>query len=335
MATRIATFFLVAAAAAPWACGATRAVPTGLPPAGDDEKADAAGAPAPMDARIGGDAVIASLPRDAAVDMAMSPVSLDAPRAPSPDGRAGVAGDMGVDRAGADAASGCVTAKICDDFESYVPGGSIAPWKANVSGGTVAVDGVHAYSGKAAAHIHATPGGNHRAQLVRAGAPLFPADGNAFWGRMMVYATNFPQKSDTEDKNVHFDVIQADGAQLSDGQYRIAGMGNFLLNYEPHDCYYGTNKPIPENRWACWEWLYDGAKNTIDFYVDGVLQAHLMDMGQGCVDNTKSIWAAPQFSNLRLGWINYQSMSQTVDMWLDDVAAGPARIGCGTSDSAH
>ncbi len=229
---------------------------------------------------------------------------------------------------------GCAGARMCEDFESYTDGKPLTPWKLSSVGGTVKVDDVHAFSGKLSAHVHVTPGGNRRVQLGRSGTPLFPGDRNAFWGRMMVWASHLPKLSNAANMNVHFDVVQSDGAPATRGEYRIGGMGGVLLNYEPHDCWTWVSKQIPQDKWACWEWLFDGVTNSIEFYVDGQLQIQLKSTGQGCVDGTRSVWAAPQFTNLRLGWVNYQSMAETVDMWIDDVAIGAKRIGCAAANPA-
>ena len=142
---------------------------------------------------------------------------------------------------------------VCDGFETYKVGGGFGDWKNNGTSGMLSVDSTHVFAGLQSAHFHVDAGANKRLQLERTGAPIFPAQNNTFWGRVMVWASNLPMMSDTENKNVHYDVIQASGA--TPGEYRVAGMGGVLLNYEPHDCYYGTSKMIPQDRWACWEWL--------------------------------------------------------------------------------
>jgi len=143
-----------------------------------------------------------------------------------------------------------------------------------------------------------------------------------------------PGMSDKEDKNVHYDLIQASGADPALGEYRVAGMGGVLLNYNPHDCYFGTQKPIPVEKWACWEWLFDGEKNVIEFYIDGVQQARVENKGQGCVDGTSSVWEAPTFSELRIGFVNYQSKAETTTLWLDELELAPDRLNCPTPTAA-
>jgi hypothetical protein len=240
----------------------------------------------------------------------------------APGGGGNSAGAGGAAPPGADGPA-CGTAKICDDFESYTTPTNLAPWTTTVQAGSVMADGTHAYSGKQSVLIHANAGANSRAQINRTGSPLFPANPNLFWGRMMVYMTALPASS------VHYDNVQGDGQGT--GQYRIGGMGGILLNYEPHDCYDHIAPMLPQNKWSCWQWLYDGTKNTIEFYVDGKLQAKVVNTSQGCVDGTSSVWAAPMFNAVHLGWVNYQATTAPVDLWLDDVALGADQIACPTA----
>jgi hypothetical protein len=226
----------------------------------------------------------------------------------------------------------CDPANVCDGFETYMPGGGFGAWRQNGTGGTLKVDSTHAFSGAQSIQIVSKPGGSQRMQLQRMGTPLFPATNNKFWGRVMAWAENLPGKSDTENKNVHYDLIQASGAGA--GEYRVAGMGGVLLNYEPHDCYKNASKLIPQNKWACWEWLFDGSTNTIEFYIDSQLAASVVGTGAGCVDGTNSVWQAPMFNQLRVGFVNYQSKAETTMIWMDEFAAGPARIGCPKATSA-
>jgi len=242
--------------------------------------------------------------------------------APGGGGNSSGAGAGGAAPPGADGPA-CGTAKICDDFESYTTPTNLAPWTTTVQAGSVTADGTHAYSGKQSVLIHANAGANSRAQINRTGSPLFPANPNLFWGRMMVYMTALPASS------VHYDNVQGDGQGT--GQYRIGGMGGILLNYEPHDCYDHIAPMLPQNKWSCWQWLYDGTKNTIEFYVDGKLQAKVVNTSQGCVDGTSSVWAAPMFNAVHLGWVNYQATTAPVDLWLDDVALGTDQIACPTA----
>jgi hypothetical protein len=245
-------------------------------------------------------------------------------------GSAGAGGTGGASVAGSARTAPCAAGNVCDGFE----GTDLGAWTQNGDDGTLKADTTHVFAGSKAMQFVSVPGGNKRVQLERSGAPLFPLVGNKMWGRVMAFANDLPGMSDQENKNVHYDLIQASGADPAVGEYRVAGMGGVLLNYNPHDCYFGTQKAIPEDRWACWEWLFDGDKNVIEFYIDGVQQARVESMGQGCVDGTSSVWEAPTFSELRIGFVNYQSKSETTTLWLDELEIGPERIDCPSPTAA-
>ncbi len=238
-------------------------------------------------------------------------------------------GGGGTSPGGGGGTSPCSAGHVCDGFE----GADFGIWKKNGDGATQ-VDMTHVFAGTQSMQFVSEPGGNKRGQLELAGAPLFPLAGNKMWGRVMAFAHDLPGMSDKENKNVHYDLIQASGADPALGEYRVAGMGGVLLNYNPHDCYFGTQKPIPEDKWACWEWLFDGEKNVIEFYIDGVQQARIENKGQGCVDGTSSVWEAPTFSEMRIGFVNYQSKSETTTLWLDELEIGPDRLNCPTPTAA-
>jgi hypothetical protein len=242
---------------------------------------------------------------------------------------AGSGGASGSSAAGSGGTTPCSAGHVCDGFE----GADLGVWTKNGEG-AVEPDTTHVFAGSQSMQFVSEPGGNKRSQLERSGAPLFPLAGNKMWGRVMAFAEDLPGMSDKENKNVHYDLIQASGADPAMGEYRVAGMGGVLLNYNPHDCYFGTQKPIPMDKWACWEWLFDGEKNVIEFYIDGVQQARIENMGQGCVDGTSSVWEAPTFSELRIGFVNYQSKAETTTLWLDELELASERLNCPSPTAA-
>jgi hypothetical protein len=242
---------------------------------------------------------------------------------------AGSGGAGGTSAAGSGGTTPCSAGHVCDGFEAA----DFGSWTKNGEG-AIELDTTHVFAGSQSVQFVSEPGGNKRGQLERSGAPPFPLAGNKMWGRVMAFAKDLPGMSDKEDKNVHYDLIQASGADPALGEYRVAGMGGVLLNYNPHDCYFGTQKPIPVDKWACWEWLFDGEKNVIEFYIDGVQQARVENTGQGCVDGTSSVWEAPTFSELRIGFVNYQSKAETTTLWLDELEIGTERLSCPTPTAA-
>jgi hypothetical protein len=248
---------------------------------------------------------------------------------------------------GADAApttGACGGALFCDDFDSYAasgnPGGM---WKTSTqAGGTLSVDTTHAHSGKNAVHVM-NPGGAafERAFMSLEGAPLFPLAHNTFFGRMMIYVTKVPANT------VHWTIIQGEGSKvpgfpdLTQAVYRYGGQinGNQLMsNYDTQpgrlsDCAQRSKVAVPENKWACVEWRFDGELKELDLWLDGAIIPALSVRQkavptQGACQNAaySGIWEPPTFDSIRLGWQHYQQGPG--EAWIDDVAIDTKRVGC-------
>ena len=79
---------------------------------------------------------------------------------------------------------------------------------------------------------------------------------------------------------------------------------------------------MPEGKWACMEWYFDGATNTQKFWLDGkaIDDLTVVGQGQGCVsDGTAGKWYFPSFEHLSVGWESYQT-DDPREVWIDDVA---------------
>jgi hypothetical protein len=248
-----------------------------------------------------------------------APATLDGP-APSPD-----------------AADLCAGTLLCDDFEMYPagqqPGG---PWHTSTNMGAVAIDSTRAHSGANSVHIttQAGAGTYRRAYFSIEGAPVFPVANDVFYGRMMVWLTAAPPET------VHWTNIQGEGnvtGQNFRAFVRYGGqvMKQLMANYDTSgvssDCWQHSQVAIPEGRWACMEWKFDGPANRQDFWLDGqsIPALTVNGMGQGCINNgTGGVWYGPAYDAIRLGWEHYQNTAIAIDMWIDDVALADHRIGC-------
>jgi hypothetical protein len=244
----------------------------------------------------------------------------------------GTAGSGGSGGAGG-AASGCQGALLCDDFESYAdtPG---APWKVTKnSAGNVVIDGAQHRSGSKAVKF-TTSGAMSYQQAFISLEKIFPIANNAFYGRMMIYATAAAKDG------VHWTMIEGEGANTAEGidnaQVRYGGqqMKSLMANYDSSgkksDCWRHSATKMPEAKWACMEWYFDGATNTQKFWLDGKAIDDLTVMGQGdgCINqDTGGKWIYPSFSRLNLGWTSYQT-DDPREVWIDDVAIGTSQIGC-------
>lgn len=263
---------------------------------------------------------------------------------------------------GAEVKGACGTAKICDDFESYA---EVAPpdgiWTFlgpdNRSAGsktTLVVDTSKAYSGSRSLHVTAPRGYGGAWIATTEGLPF---ENNVMWGRMMIYIENPGPK--------HLDFMRVSTA-IFNGQpvglegyihYGLVGFGGKKLGFQYMNRYDAGNgeafnrssTPIPESRWVCIEWHFDGSpegvrgpstsspsapKSELRAWLDG--EAH-EDMTRVpttpnvCCGNASEEWTAPPFEMLQLGYKNWQPDSaegENEEVWIDDVAVGTERIGC-------
>jgi hypothetical protein len=115
----------------------------------------------------------------------------------------------------------------------------------------------------------------------------------------------------------------------------------WMANYETPDSYSGTGPKtdcwlhaksvvIPTGTWACVEWQFEGAANTMRFWLNGtaVPSLTMTGTGEGCGNQGNSYtWTAPKFDRLDLGWESYQS-DDARTLYIDDVAVSTTKIGC-------
>lgn len=252
-------------------------------------------------------------------------------------GGGGAAGTAGSGNGSAGAPSGdCSGALICDDFEAYTgtPGG---PWKVTkTSFGNVTIDGTQHRSGTKAVKFTTTGGKDPDFyQLAYISAEkIFPVPNNAFYGRMMMYVTK------AANDGVHWTMIEGEGpvaAQgISNAMVRYGGqhqqrlMANYDSKDKASDCWQHSATKMPEAKWACMEWYFDGATNTQKFWLDGQAIADLSvtNEGEDCVSQgTGGKWIYPSFARLNLGWGTYVK-DDPREAWIDDVAVDTKRIGC-------
>ncbi|MDP9033352.1 MAG: hypothetical protein M3O50_00970 [Myxococcota bacterium] len=250
----------------------------------------------------------------------------------------------------------CGRAVVCDDFESYAIGAPpSAPWSVAKSVGSAVVDGTRSRSGKQSVKISAPAATGYRSTLLRlTGGGLLPVTGSSVYGRMMFWLESAPTTS------VHWTFI--DGAGLVPGAayhsvYRYGGQkplpasdggaaGNQMMaSYDTPDSYAGTGpgsdcykhssgRAVPVAAWTCAEWQFDGATNTMRFWINGTEAADLTvsGTGEGCTQQPSTyVWTAPSFQQLDVGWESYQA-DDARTIWIDDLAYGQARVGCPGGD---
>lgn len=175
-----------------------------------------------------------------------------------------------------------------------------------MSGGTVATDATRAYSGEQSVKLTTTSGSSKRALLNLSG-PSLPIPENVMFGRMMMWLDEAPANT------THWNNVDA-GGTIADtnvqAHYRYGGQyaGKLMANYDSSptksDCWRHSKTQIPVQRWACFEWQFDGPTNTMRAWLDGVALSDITinGKGDGCIAHElDDKWVAPTFSNVSVG----------------------------------
>ncbi|HEY2899636.1 MAG TPA: hypothetical protein VGL59_03595, partial [Polyangia bacterium] len=268
----------------------------------------------------------------AAVDAGAGGAAVDAPPAV----------DQAADHAGADAGSSpCVPgALLCEDFEGYAVGPSLAPtWMTDNMGGTLQVDTTRPFAGTKSVHFTATVNVGNLLQIWKQGAPLFPIKNNTFYGRVMMWLSRQPTGE------VHFNTVQANGMLPGSNQiakYAYGAMNSKLMagytirateaDLPTVDCGKSTGTTgYPVGKWVCAEWEFDGANDVMHYWLDSVAQTAVdlvkTDPSCGMTPPPGNEWKAPTFNKLMLGWYS-QAYAMPVELWMDDVVISTERVGC-------
>ena len=89
---------------------------------------------------------------------------------------------------------------------------------------------------------------------------------------------------------------------------------------------FGTSASA-DGKWHCAEWQIDGPTQSYHFYFDGT-EVTSIALANGPMKYAGTD-IPPSFSQLRVGWNNYQSAPPGFVAWIDEIAVDANRIGCG------
>jgi hypothetical protein len=236
-------------------------------------------------------------------------------------GNAGAAGSAG---GGTSTCSGG-TYFVCEDFEApSLPNA----WTAR---GMVSIATDQAKRGTRSLKIGQAENGERR--IVRSAAGIAATH----WGRIF-YRVEAP----TPGVFVHSTLValEGNGPGIGVAEYRVVDtvqdanrMHQFLWNVQPSGAEFGKGSAYDwrfDGDWHCAEWLVDGANQAYRFFIDSteVTQIAIANGAgnDGTGDNRTHI--PMSFTELRVGWNNYQSASPGFVAWFDELAIGGSRVGC-------
>lgn len=257
----------------------------------------------------------------------------------------GAAGNGGSGAGAGASGKGCADSGflVCEDFESTEAGQIPTGWTRRGADDKVGVASDQAASGSKSLKLGATASGERR--IARPGTAL----GAAHWGRI-----RFKVQLPVTDAFVHSTLVAGAGMGPSKGEVEVrlvdtvkaskqdtpgwcsdpqvsTNCYQLLYNVQPKSSA-EFGKPGPygwsfDDKWHCAEWHVDSTNQSYELFYDGkrVDEVSFMN-GAGKFENSEipSVW-----SELRVGWNNYQSAAPGFTAWIDDVALDDARVGCG------
>jgi hypothetical protein len=241
-------------------------------------------------------------------------------------------------------ASRCASAHVllCDGFET----GTLNTTVWTVNGTAPVIDGIHAARGTNALHI--TQNGNGSSYIQE--SMTFPVPNDTYFGRAFFWFAKLPTMSATGAPDgsafdyAHWTIIAASGTDV-EGQIRVSGQlskgvnlfgvgtdnrvqdsgtGDWTISDNDPT---GDPSPVPTGQWVCLEWMHDGAANETLFYWNDVEHPSLETTATKHGGNANP-FILPQFTNVWLGWQEYQPTTEPFELWVDEVAIDTARVGC-------
>ncbi len=228
----------------------------------------------------------------------------------------------GAGSAGAPLNSSCPlpNAAVCLDFEGATP---LAGLKLDGDGIDVS-QSEHAHGGASLHFGNLTP--NKRAWVTTS---ALSGISNVLWGRFFLYL-------DAGAPNGHGALVNAfDQA----GNYYELGFefssfhGNWHVPAGVPERAMNSDRQIPRKAWSCVEFLFDGAqKAEAQIWSNGAPVKYTRKAGYPPIE------AVSQFKRVTIGFIAYHGTSlkdyngdaapSATQMYIDDIALGPERIGC-------
>ena len=223
--------------------------------------------------------------------------------------------------------SRCQRMLFCDDFET----GLLTNW--SIWGDVPLIDTEEAARGAKALHIKKTGLGFSAVHL----SSIFPVINNAYFGRAFVRYKQLPK---AVNGYLHWELMGASGTGSSaevrmggewqDGKNRFNTGSDYgpLGDSMQKDQDPASFREVPLNEWMCIEWQHDGLKNETKVWWDGVEHPSMETTltKHGGPANVPDI--LPVTTGFYIGWNSHQPSSETYEMFLDEIAIDPARIGC-------
>lgn len=254
--------------------------------------------------------------------------------AASSGGAGGGGAPMG--NAGAGGPSLCPVAgtTICDGFEGAAPGTAGSDFMIDVTAGnTMVVDTTKAYRGTKSMKFSGTSHAYITETKTFMGTTK--AVVNNFWGRYFIFG-NLTGMAPAA--HAVYGTLSGTGTP-GDGEFHFVGGSRGKLQAEIRnsgDSYTDSMAspaatdpafPTPADGWQCWEWHVQ-PDDSFDFYINGTEVDEMKIVAGKAMKSGASFSPLPIMTKLSIGWQYFGSGMNSG--WIDEVALGPNRIGCGS-----
>lgn len=221
---------------------------------------------------------------------------------------------------------------LCETFEDAAVGSppSSAVWK---SAAGIVVDTVHAFRGTKALHVPPIKTGHFMIETTK-GLPL---PGKVMFGRVYLWIENTPKLGGSY---LHQSFVTASGKNAAGadmdhyfgGQSRSGWEGAFTFpSYNSWSGSGGHGGPANAHHpvgfkvksWECLEWSYDTPQNKATFWNNGTELTAI-----GFTNAGKPVYDFPEMRAIAIGVTEFHSGDAPWEVWFDEFAIGPTRIGC-------
>ncbi len=222
------------------------------------------------------------------------------------------------DASSGDGGGGCPAAAVfCDGFESGMTLGSAWTVDNSVAANTVTVVSTMSHSGASSVHMTFTAPVGTTFIDEKMGVT---AKGTV-WGRVWMYPNTEADNGIGPDPHV----VYIEGEPAGFTGHSATGVrplntqsGQIAINIAPPDNGPSANMALPRGAWHCFEWEISGIGGigSVALYMDGTSLA------------TDTGTAIAAIGEMRIGYEHYNAGTTTGDLYIDDYAIGPTRMGC-------
>jgi hypothetical protein len=225
---------------------------------------------------------------------------------------------------------------VCEDFEATTEGEVPTGWTKQGDVG-VAVD--QAKGGTKSLKVGSTEKGPRR--IARSASEL----GAAHWGRLF-YRVQLPVPAVNPGKNdgntvIHSTLVGLTATRPMGGtaEYRVldtimnqSKKHNFIYNVQiqggsefGHETGYTYDY---EDTWTCAEWQVDNTAKSYTLYIDEMDVTGVKVVADKAVTGGDDAELPASFTQMNIGWYNYQAGDGGFTVWIDDIAMSSTRVGC-------